>query len=95
MFDLAMTGLVGVLAAIPNPGQGTAPPGSAQLLKIMSWGAWGVFGVCVVGVLLSGAKMAVDRQRGGGHGEHGASLAWTLVGCVVAGSASAIVGALA
>ncbi len=54
-----------------------------------------MFGVCVVGVLLSGAKMAVDRQRGGGHGEHGASLAWTLVGCVVAGSASAIVGALA
>jgi len=94
MLDVLTAAGLRVLAAIPDPGQGIAPPGSAKLLTILRWGAWGVFGICVLGVLLSGARMAIDRQRGGGHGEHGTTLGWTLVGCVVAGSASAIVGAL-
>ncbi len=94
MLEMLRGGGLRALAAVPNPGQGIAPPGSAKLLTILRWGAWGVFGICVLGVLLSGARMAIDRQGGGGHGEHGTTLGWTLVGCVVAGSASAIVGAL-
>ncbi len=30
-------------AAVPNPGQGSAPPGSAKLLSILKWSAWSVF----------------------------------------------------
>jgi hypothetical protein len=37
--------------------------------------------------------MAVQHRRGEG-GEHVAGLAWVAVACVLAGSASAVVGAL-
>ena len=46
-----MTSLVvNLLAAVPNPGHGSAPPGSNKLLTILSWTAWGVFALCVAGV---------------------------------------------
>ena len=38
----------GVLAII-DPGQGTAPPGSGQLTTLVSYVAWGVTVLCVVG----------------------------------------------
>jgi len=83
-----------VLAAVPNPGQGTAPPGSGKFLTILQWIAWGAFGVCVLGVMASGATMGISRRRGEG-GEHAQGLGMALVGCVIVGSASALVGALA
>lgn len=87
--------LLHLVAAIPNPGQGTAPPGGAKILTILKWLAWGVFAVCVAGVLLNGAKLAVAHQRGHGGGEQTSGLAWTLIGAIVAGSAAALVGAVA
>ena len=79
---------------IIDPGQGIAPPGSKQLTTLVGYVAWAVFGLCVVGVLIAAAQMAVAHQRGGGAGEHAARLGWVLAACVVAGSASALVGAL-
>jgi hypothetical protein len=35
--------------AVPDPGQGVAPPGSGKLLTILQWTAWGVFALCVAG----------------------------------------------
>jgi len=84
-----------VLAAVPNVGQGTPPPGSGKFLTILQWGAWVVFGLCVAGVLVSAAKLAHTHSQGGYGGQHQTSLIWTLAACVIAGSASAIVGALA
>jgi len=86
-----------VLAAsgIPQVGQGTAPPGSGQFLTILQWGAWVVFACCVGGVLVSAAKLAMSHSSGGYGGQHQTGLLWTLAACVIAGSASAIVGALA
>ena len=85
-----------LLAAIPNPGQGVAPPGSAKLLTILQWTAWGVFALCVAGILLSAAKLAHAHNQGyGGANQHTTNLVWTLVASVIAGSAAAIVGALA
>ena len=78
---------------VPNPGQGTQPPGSDGIVKILGWAAWIAVAVCVVGVLIAGAKMAIEHRRGGG-GESVASLGWVLGGCIVIGSASALVGAL-
>jgi hypothetical protein len=83
------------LAAIPDPGTGVAPPGSAQFLTILQWGAWAVFALCVAGVLVSAAKLAVSHSQGGYGGQQQTSLVWTLAACVIAGSSSAIVGALA
>jgi hypothetical protein len=83
------------LAAVPNPGQGTPPPGSAKLLTILSWTAWGVFALCVAAVLISAAKLAHAHNQGyGGANQHTTSLVWALVASVVAGSSAAIVGAL-
>lgn len=83
-----------LLAAVPNPGQGQRPPGGEDVEKIISWVAWVALGVCVMGVIISGAAMAVAHQRHGG-GEHASRLAWVLGGCVIVGSASGLVGALA
>jgi hypothetical protein len=82
------------LAGIISVGQGVAPPGADKLTTIVSWVAWGVFAVCLGGVLISGAKLAHAHDRGGGANQHIQSLVWTLVGCVIAGAATAIVGAL-
>jgi hypothetical protein len=79
---------------IIDPGQGIAPPGSAQLTTLVGYVAWAVFALCVVGVLVAAAQMAVSHHRGGGAGEHAARLGWVLSACVLAGSASALVGAL-
>lgn len=82
-----------LVAAVPNPGQGQAPPGSDKLLKLLSWVAWVVFGICVVGVLVVAGRMAISHRRGEG-GEHATGLAWVAAACILAGSASAIVQAL-
>lgn len=82
-----------VLGAIPNPGEGEAPPGSEHAVTILKWGAWVAFAVCVIGVMVAGGKMAIGSRRGEG-GEHAAALGWVLAACVIIGSASAIVGAL-
>lgn len=76
---------------IPDPGQGEAPPGSEGFLTILRWIAWVVFGLAVVGVLVTAGMMMVNNRRGQG-GEHAAALGWVFAGCIVAGSASALVG---
>jgi hypothetical protein len=81
-------------SSVVDPGTGSAPPGAGQLKTILSYLAWGVTATCVAGVLIASAKMAVSHHRGGGGGEHAGALAWVLVAAVVAGSASALVGAL-
>ncbi|GAA4060828.1 MULTISPECIES: hypothetical protein [Actinomadura] len=82
-----------VAVAIPNPGQGEAPPGAAQLEKMLRWVAWVVFGLCVAGVLIAAGRMAVMHRNGEG-GAHASGLAWVAAACILAGSASALVGAL-
>ena len=82
-----------VLAGVPNPGGGEAPPGSEGFLTILGWAAWIVFGLCVLGVIIAGGAMAVSNRRGEG-GEHASRLGWVLAGAIVVGSASGLVGAL-
>lgn len=93
MFHSTLSSILAAAGGIPNPGKGTAPPGSAGVTKILSWAAWLAVAICVVGVLVAGGKMAIEHRRGGG-GESVASLGWVLGGCIVIGSASALVGAL-
>ena len=61
--------------------------GSAQFLTVLSWCAWVLFVLCVAGVLIGAVQLIRGQQQAG--------LVWTLVACVIAGSASGIVGALA
>ena len=93
MLDQLAVATLSVFAQVPDPGQGKKPPGSDKLLTILQWGAWIAFGMCVLGVIVAGASMAVQHRHGSG-GEHAARLGWVAAGCVVVGSASAFVGAL-
>ncbi len=96
MTTTTAAGTFWLLAAVPNPGMGQAPPGSDKVLTILSWSAWIAFGVCVAGAIFAGAMMALSASgRHDGGGRHAASLAWVFAGCIVIGSASALVGALA
>jgi hypothetical protein len=84
-------------AAVFDPGTGAAPPGNAatDVDLIISWIAWLTFAACMAGVLLSAVQLAFERQGIGGGGQAHTKLLWALGGCIVAGSAAAIVGALA
>ena len=76
-----------------DPGTGEAPPGADKLKTVISWVTWIAFAVCVLGVIIAGAMMAVGQRRGEG-GEHAARLGWVLAACIVIGSASGLVGLL-
>jgi len=79
---------------IPNPGAGTAPPGSAGFISIMGWAKWIALGLCVLGLIVAGAIMAVSHRRGEG-GEHGARIGYALAGVAVIAGAFSLVTALA
>jgi hypothetical protein len=74
---------------------GTRPPGADKFVELIHWLSWGVTGVLFAGVLMAAAKMAVNVGGGGRHGHEGLThLAWVAFACVIAGSASLIVGHL-
>jgi len=81
------------LPLIDDPGVGTEPPGAQQLNLVLKWVTWIAFTICVLGIVIAGAMMAVGQRRGEG-GEHAARLGWVLAACIVIGSASAFVGLL-
>ncbi len=82
----------GLLAAPPDPGGGTAPPGvAAKIDTLVGWLAWVAVAACVAGILLVAIRMAVLHQRGQ-LGEHMSGLGSVLGACVLIGGASALVG---
>ncbi|RFU22990.1 hypothetical protein [Geodermatophilus marinus] len=81
------------IAAVVDPGTGIAPPGAEGVVTIVSWVAWTVLALCVLGVLLVGARMALAHRRGDG-AEHAVSLGYVLGAAVLVGSASGLVAAL-
>jgi hypothetical protein len=89
----AYAAAVEVLAAIPNPGQGTPPPGSGGITTVLGWVAWVVFACCVGGLLMVAGKMALEHSRGG-HMEMSGGVVKVIVAAIIAGSASGIIGAV-
>lgn len=87
--------LAHVLAAVPNPGSGTAPPGSEKFLTLLKWTAWGVFFACVAGLLLGAGRMAVAHHNHGGGGQAAQGLVMPMIAAAVAASASGIIAVLA
>ncbi|GAB3266986.1 hypothetical protein GCM10027425_33560 [Alteromonas gracilis] len=83
-----------VTMAAPDPGGGQAPPGADKFLTMLRWAAWIAAGVCVLGVIIAGAGMAMSHRGHGGGGEQAGRLGWVLAGCIVIGAASGLVGAL-
>ena len=85
--------LTNIIAAVPNPGQGSQPPGTEGFQTILKWAAWVGLAICVLGVIVAGGAMAISSRRGEG-GEHMSRLGWVLGGCIVIGAASGLVGAV-
>ena len=81
-----------ILAQVPNPGGGVAPPGSEGLLTILQWAAWIGIAIGVLGVIIAGITMMIQTRRGEG-GEGLAKLGWVLAGCVIVAGASGFVAA--
>lgn len=57
---------------------------------LVSWVTTIAISICILGVIIAGAMMAIGQRRGEG-GEHAARLGWVLAGCIVIGTASALV----
>jgi len=80
---------------LPSPGAGTAPPGvGAPVGTIVSWVAWIIFAIAILGLFFSAFKMITAHHRGEG-GQQTASLLYVLGGTIVAAAASSIIGVLA
>ena len=80
-------------AAAPQPGS-QQPPGTEGLTTMLGWGGWGVSFVCVAGILVVAAMMALKHRRGEGGGEAMGSLGWVLGACVLGSAAGPIANAL-
>ena len=78
---------------LPLDGGGQKPPGGEKLDLVIDWVRWIAFSICILGILIAGAMMAIGQRRGEG-GEHAARLGWVLAACIVIASASLLVGAL-
>lgn len=85
--------LVQMIPDLIMGGPGAEPPGADKLLKIVDWVRWIAFTVCILGILIAGAMMAVGQRRGEG-GEHAARLGWVMAACVVIASSTLLVEAL-
>jgi hypothetical protein len=79
-------------ANIPAP-TGVQPPGTEGLTTVLSWVAWGVTFLCVVGVFLVAGKMAFSHRRGEGSEAVG-QLGWVMGACILGASATSLVNVL-
>jgi hypothetical protein len=78
---------------IPDPGP-VAPPGFAGPVGIiMGWAKWVGLIVAVLGVIIIGAKLAINVRRGEAAGELG-GLLYVGLGCILIGAAASLVGFL-
>ena len=84
--------LARVPAALPNPDP-IQPPGTAGFTMLMGWAKWVALAVCILGLFIGGAMMAIQSRRGEG-GEHAGKIGMVLVGVIVISAASSLVGFL-
>lgn len=77
------------------PGDPTAkqPPGTEGFTAVMGWAKWVALAVCILGLVVAGAMMAIQSRRGEG-GEHVGKIGMALGGVVVISAAGSLVGFL-
>lgn len=82
-----------MLAQVPDPGNGKKPPGFEKFSVILQWAAYIGIALCVFGLIVCAAQMAIEH-RSGGSGGIGGGVAKVMIACILIGSASGIVSAL-
>ncbi|TFC02727.1 hypothetical protein [Cryobacterium sp. MDB2-33-2] len=75
---------------VPTPIDGT-PPGAEKFQEVMGWVKWVALGVAVIGIMIIGAKLAIESRRGEG-GAHLGSLGTAMAGVIVISAAASLVG---
>jgi len=88
---LRMLGSVALLAD-PFNSNPQPVPGMDKFQTIIGWSAWIAAGLCLIGLIVTGATLAVSYHRG--TNEHVGRLAGVAAGCLIVGGASTVVGAL-
>jgi hypothetical protein len=80
-------------ADVPDPGNGTAPPGFEKFQAVMGWAKWVALGVVIIGLFVIGTKLAIESRRGEG-GAHLGALGMAMGGVIVIAGATSLVGFL-
>lgn len=78
---------------VPDPGQGSAPPGAGKFKDIMGWAKWLSLGILVVALMAAGAMLGFGGRSGDG-GEHAGRIGRVLAGVIVVSAAFSAVGLL-
>lgn len=89
---LTAANVAGQLLAVPDPAP-VQPPGTDGLIAIMGWVKWVALAICIIGLIVAGAMMAIQSRRGEG-GEHAGKIGMALGGVIVITAASSLVGFL-
>src|SRR5664280_52156 len=102
LIGLIVTGALIVGAASPIAGSilgfnlftsdPEAIPGLAGVQTVIGYVSWVAAAVCLIGLIISGAMLAVSHQRG--TVDSTGRLGGVAAGCLIVGSASTIIGAL-
>jgi hypothetical protein len=69
------------------------PPGTQGINDVMGWAKWIALAVCILGLVVAGALMAIQSRRGEGS-EHVGKIGMALAGVVVISAAGSLVGFL-
>jgi hypothetical membrane protein len=69
------------------------PPGTEKVATLLGWGKWVGLAMCVGGLMVAGAMMAINSRRGEG-GEHVGAIGKVMAAVILIGAAGAIVGFL-
>ena len=77
---------------VPTP-VAAQPPGTEKVATLLGWGKWIGLAMCVAGLIVAGAMMAIQSRRGEG-GEHVGTIGKVLAAVILIGAAGAIVGVL-
>jgi hypothetical protein len=96
---IALTAARVLLAATPPPAPGglfnsnpIAIPGVSNLQTVIGYTCWLATAVCLIGLIVTGALLAVSYHRGSN--EHVGRLGGVAAGCLLVGAASPIAAAI-
>lgn len=92
LLHTAVAVLADVATAIPDPAP-IQPPGTEGIASIMGWVKWIALAICIIGLIVAGAMMAIQSRRGEG-GEHAGKIGMALGGVIVISAAGGLVGFL-
>ena len=90
MLELATHWLTTLPMKVPDPGNGSTPPGFNKFTDVLGWVKWVSLGILVIAVMIAGVRMAFGAGRGEG-GEHASRIGWVLGGVIIVSGAVNIV----